>query len=62
MGDQGPIGLQGPRGPPGPPGEKGPTGRISGDQKTIFKDLLEILTEKGVITTEEQIKLLSHLY
>ncbi len=62
MGEQGPIGQPGPRGPPGPPGEKGPSGGMSSEQKTIFKELLEILTMKNIITTEEQIKLMSYLY
>jgi len=35
---------------------------MSSEQKAIFKDLLEILTDKNVITTEEQIKLMSYLY
>ncbi|NND87323.1 MAG: collagen-like protein, partial [Nitrosopumilus sp.] len=57
-----PVGPPGPRGPPGPPGEKGPAGGMSSEQKAIFKDLLEILTNKNIITTEEQIKLMSYLY
>jgi integrin beta 3/collagen type V/XI/XXIV/XXVII alpha len=35
---------------------------MSDEQKTLFKELLEILTEKNIITTEEQIKLMSYLY
>jgi integrin beta 3/collagen type V/XI/XXIV/XXVII alpha len=35
---------------------------MSSEQKTIFKELLEILTNKNIITTEEQIKLMSYLY
>jgi len=35
---------------------------MSSEQKTIFKELLEILTIKDIITTEEQIKLMSYLY
>lgn len=35
---------------------------MSLEQKAIFKDLLEILTNKNVITTEEQIKLMSYFY
>ena len=56
------MGPQGSRGPPGLPGEKGPSGGMSAEQKALFKDLLEILTNKGVINTEEQIKLMSYLY
>ena len=62
MGGQGPVGLSGPKGPPGPPGEKGPSGGMASEQKAIFKDLLEILTNKNIISTEEQIKLMSYLY
>ncbi|RNJ78304.1 MAG: collagen-like protein, partial [Nitrosopumilus sp. H8] len=61
-GEQGPIGEPGPRGPPGAPGERGQTGGMSSEQKSIFKDLLEILTNKNIITTEEQIRLMSYLY
>jgi integrin beta 3/collagen type V/XI/XXIV/XXVII alpha len=35
---------------------------MSSEQKAIFKELLEILTTKDIINTEEQIKLLSYLY
>jgi integrin beta 3/collagen type V/XI/XXIV/XXVII alpha len=28
----------------------------------LFRELLEILTAKNIITTEEQIKLMSYLY
>ncbi|MEO2201008.1 MAG: collagen-like protein, partial [Nitrosopumilus sp.] len=62
IGGQGPVGPAGPRGPPGPPGEKGPSGGMSSEQKAIFKELLEILTNKDIISTEEQIKLMSYLY
>ena len=62
MGEQGPVGPSGPRGPPGPPGEKGSTGGMSAEQKALFKDLLELLTTKDIITTEEQIKLMRYLY
>ena len=61
-GPQGPVGSAGPRGPPGPPGEKGPTGGMSDEQKQLFKDMLDILVKKGIITSEEQIELQSHLY
>ena len=47
---------------PGPPGEKGPTGGMSEEQKQLFKDLLDIMVRKGLITAEEQIELQSHLY
>src|SRR5438445_575507 len=61
QGPQGPPGLQGPRGPPGPPGDKGPTG-FSEQERAMLTQLLEILTSKNLITTEQQIKLLSYLY
>ena len=61
-GTQGPVGAAGPRGPPGPPGDKGPTGGMSDEQKQLFKDMLEILVKKGIISSEEQIELQSHLY
>jgi integrin beta 3/collagen type V/XI/XXIV/XXVII alpha len=35
---------------------------MSVEQKAIFKELLEILTNKNIINTEEQIKLMSYLY
>jgi integrin beta 3/collagen type V/XI/XXIV/XXVII alpha len=35
---------------------------MSAEQKALFKDLLELLTTKDIITTEEQIKLMSYLY
>jgi integrin beta 3/collagen type V/XI/XXIV/XXVII alpha len=35
---------------------------MSSEQKALFKDLLELLTAKDVITTEDQIKLMSYLY
>jgi len=56
------VGQAGPRGPPGPPGEKGPAGGMSMEQKALFKELLEILTNKNIISTEDQIKLMSYLY
>ena len=62
QGPQGPVGEKGPRGPPGPPGDKGPTGGMSEEQKQLFKDMLDILVRKGIITPEEQIELQSHLY
>jgi integrin beta 3/collagen type V/XI/XXIV/XXVII alpha len=37
-------------------------GGMSVEQKAIFKELLEILTNKNIINTEEQIKLMSYLY
>ena len=61
-GPQGPVGSAGPRGPPGPPGEKGPTGGMSEEQKQLFKDMLDLLAKKGIISSEEQIELQSHLY
>ena len=61
-GQQGPVGEKGPKGPPGPPGDKGNTGGMSDEQKELFKDLLDILVRKGLITSEEQIELQSHLY
>jgi integrin beta 3/collagen type V/XI/XXIV/XXVII alpha len=61
MGPQGPPGDKGPRGPPGPPGPPGATG-MSDEQKALFKELLEVLTAKNIISTEEQIKLMSYLY
>ncbi|MEK6877757.1 MAG: collagen-like protein, partial [Thermoproteota archaeon] len=66
-GEQGPRGPQGspgepgPRGPPGPPGDKGVTG-FSEQEKALITQLLELLTAKNVITTEQQIKLLSFLF
>ena len=50
------------RGPPGPPGEKGTSGVMPEEQKALIKELLEVLTSKNVISTEEQIRLMSHLY
>jgi integrin beta 3/collagen type V/XI/XXIV/XXVII alpha len=35
---------------------------LSDEQKALFRELLEILTAKNMITTEEQIKLMSYLY
>jgi integrin beta 3/collagen type V/XI/XXIV/XXVII alpha len=35
---------------------------MSIEQKALFKELLEILTNKNLISTEEQIKLMSYLY
>jgi integrin beta 3/collagen type V/XI/XXIV/XXVII alpha len=35
---------------------------LSDEQKALFRELLEILTAKNIITTEEQIKLMSYLY
>ena len=32
------------------------------EQKELFKDLLDILVRKGLISSEEQIELQSHLY
>ena len=61
-GPQGPIGPPGPRGPPGPPGEKGKAGGMTEEQKALFKDLLEVLVSKNLIATEDQIRLMSHLY
>src|SRR3989337_539207 len=61
QGIQGPPGAIGPRGPPGPPGEKGAAG-MSEENKILFKELLQILTSKNIITTQEQIKLMSYLY
>ena len=60
-GEQGLPGPPGPRGPPGPPGEAGQAG-IPEEYKAMFKELLEHLTAKNIITTEEQIKLMSYLY
>jgi integrin beta 3/collagen type V/XI/XXIV/XXVII alpha len=60
-GAQGPPGEPGPRGPPGPPGDKGVMG-FSEQEKLLVTQLLELLTAKNVITTEQQIKLLSFLY
>ena len=37
-------------------------GQSTAEQKAIFKELLEILTNKNIISTEEQIKLMSYLY
>jgi len=57
------VGPPGPKGPPGPPGDKGPSSAgLSDAQKALLKELLEILTERNIITTEEQIKLMSNLY
>jgi integrin beta 3/collagen type V/XI/XXIV/XXVII alpha len=55
------MGEQGPRGPPGPPGPPGAAG-FSEQQKQIITQLLEVLAAKNIITTEQQIKLLSYLY
>jgi integrin beta 3/collagen type V/XI/XXIV/XXVII alpha len=55
------MGEAGPRGPPGPPGPAGTAG-FSEQQKQIITQLLEILASKNIITTEQQIKLLSFLY
>ena len=60
-GEQGLPGPPGPRGPPGPPGEAGQAG-IPEEYKAMFKELLELLTAKNIITTEDQIKLMSYLY
>ena len=62
IGLTGPVGEKGPRGPPGPPGDKGASGGMSEEQKQLFKDLLDIMVRKGLITSEEQIELQSHLY
>ena len=62
MGDKGEIGDRGTRGPPGPPGEKGTQGGMSEEGKKLFKELLELLASKNIISTEEQIKLASYLY
>jgi integrin beta 3/collagen type V/XI/XXIV/XXVII alpha len=35
---------------------------MSSEQKALFKELLEILTNKNTLSTEEQIKLMSYLY
>jgi integrin beta 3/collagen type V/XI/XXIV/XXVII alpha len=35
---------------------------LSDEQKALFRELLETLTAKNIITTEEQIKLMSYLY
>ena len=35
---------------------------MSDEQKALFKDLLEVLTSKNLISTEDQIRLMSHLY
>jgi integrin beta 3/collagen type V/XI/XXIV/XXVII alpha len=35
---------------------------MSEENKMLVKELLEILTTKNIITTEEQIKLMSRLY
>jgi hypothetical protein len=35
---------------------------MSEEQKQLFKDLLDIMVRKGLITAEEQIELQSHLY
>jgi integrin beta 3/collagen type V/XI/XXIV/XXVII alpha len=55
------MGEQGPRGPPGPPGPPGQPG-FSEQQKQLITQLLEIMASKNLITTEQQIKLLSFLY
>jgi integrin beta 3/collagen type V/XI/XXIV/XXVII alpha len=60
-GQQGIPGEQGPRGPPGPPGDKGPTG-FSEQERALITQLLEILSSKNILTTEQQIKLMSFLY
>ncbi|MCH7941542.1 MAG: hypothetical protein IH842_06260, partial [Thaumarchaeota archaeon] len=45
------------------PGERGGgEGALSEQQKVLLKELLELLVEKNVIGTEEQIKLMSYLY
>ena len=62
IGDKGEIGERGPRGPPGPPGEKGSQGGMSDDGKRLFKELLELLASKNIISTEEQIRLARYLY
>ena len=62
IGLTGPAGEKGPRGPQGPPGDKGTTGGMSDEQKELFKELLDILVRKGLISSEEQIELQSHLY
>src|SRR5437867_2989421 len=61
QGPQGQVGAQGPRGPPGPPGDKGPTG-FSEQERALITQLLEMLASKNIITTEQQIKLMSFLY
>jgi hypothetical protein len=35
---------------------------MSDEQKQLFKDMLEILVKKGIISSDEQIELQSHLY
>jgi integrin beta 3/collagen type V/XI/XXIV/XXVII alpha len=35
---------------------------LSDSEKALFKELLELLTSKNMISTEEQIRLMSHLY
>jgi len=35
---------------------------MSEEQKAVFKDLLDTLKAKDVITTEDQIRLMSYLY
>ena len=35
---------------------------MSEEQKQLFKDMLDILVRKGIISAEEQIELQSHLY
>jgi integrin beta 3/collagen type V/XI/XXIV/XXVII alpha len=35
---------------------------MSEENKILFKELLQILTSKNIITTPEQIKLMSYLY
>ena len=62
QGQMGDKGITGPIGLPGDKGEKGPTGGMSDEQKQLFKDMLEILVKKGIISAEEQIELQSHLY
>ena len=65
-GAQGATGSQGGAGAQGAAaevkGDKGPTGGMSDEQKQLFKDMLDILVKKGIISSEEQIELQSHLY
>jgi hypothetical protein len=35
---------------------------MSDEQKQLFKDMLDTLARKGIITAEEQIELQSNLY
>jgi len=60
-GPQGPPGGSGPKGPPGLPGPAG-SGGLTEQEKAVLKELLQILTAKNIISTEQQIKLLSFLY